>query len=92
MMVSLMHTCGGISTTKRSVLSMSRGCNIWARSSGLGGIGRWSIVGVATSAGLGAQARKPLVHSSHDERLRFRLATRRADRLGRSLQHVSPPP
>src|SRR5690348_5998639 len=64
MMISLMHTCGGCAATQRMVSPRSAGCSIFLRSSGEGGIGRRSMIGVATSAGQIAQARMLFTHSS----------------------------
>ena len=52
----LMQAWAGISAMKRMVLPRSCGCSIFARSAALGGTGRRSMIGVATSAGQIAQA------------------------------------
>src|SRR3954469_16929263 len=64
MMISLMQTCGGCAATQRMVSPRSAGCSIRLRSSGEGGIGRRSMIGVATSAGQMAHARMLFAHSS----------------------------
>src|SRR4051794_2672122 len=64
MMISLMQTCGGCAATQRMVSPRSAGCSMRLRSSAEGGIGRRSMIGVATSAGQMAHARMLLMHSS----------------------------
>src|SRR6476646_3331542 len=64
MMISLMQTWSGCSATQRIVSPRSAGCSMRLRSSGEGGIGLRSMIGVATSAGQIAHARMLFAHSS----------------------------
>src|SRR5207245_4017708 len=64
MMISLMQTRGGRAAMKASVRPRSSGCSIFARTSGDGGTGRFSRIGVAASPGSTEVARRPWVHPS----------------------------
>ena len=59
-----MHTCGGISAMKRIVRPRSSSWSMRAFSSALGSTGRFFRIGVATSPGQSAVARRPWMHSS----------------------------
>ena len=54
-----MHTCGGCSAMKRMVRPRSCSCSMRAFSAALGSTGRFFRIGVATSPGHSAVARRP---------------------------------
>ncbi|MND00471.1 hypothetical protein D3C83_191020 [compost metagenome] len=64
MTTSLTQVRAGIVATKRIAAPKSSGCAMRARSAGVGGTGRFSMIGVATSPGRIEVARIPFMHSS----------------------------
>src|SRR5207244_3573571 len=64
MITSFTHTRGGKPAMNAMVRPRSSGCSIFARTSGDGGTGRFSRIGVAASPGRTDVARMPLADSS----------------------------
>ena len=62
--ISAMHVRTGIRAANTAASAMSSGCIMIARSSALGGRGRVSRIGVATSPGLMHTLRMPWMPSS----------------------------